>query len=207
MEGMDDYRPFYRDPIKQIYIAIFFVFVLYIYLMGRQGSAVDVAYRDGYAYVAMGASWGVGVVDVRNPGSPGEVGHYSFLGTAQGVTLAGNYLLVADGVSGMRILDISNPQAPLLVSSFSTPGNTRDIAVAGHFAYLAKGAAGLTDRRFLRSGPSSGCEKHWLTWLFQCLASFTGIHLSAAALERRGPYREINHVSLCRQRHARPAGD
>jgi hypothetical protein len=144
MRSMDDSRPFYRDPIKQIFIAIFIVIVAYMYLMGRQGSAVDVAYRDGYAYVAMGESWGVRVVDVRNPGSPEEVGHSSFLGAAQKVTLADHYLFVADGASGMRILDISNPNAPNLISTFSTPGDTRDIVVGGHYAYLAKGEAGLT---------------------------------------------------------------
>ncbi len=141
---MDESRPFYRDPIKQIFIAIFIIAILYIYLLGRQQTALDVAYRDGYAYIAMGTNGGVRIVDVLDPASPREVAHYNFLGTAKGVTLADKYLLLADGESGMRILDISNPRAPILASSFSTPGDTQDIAVSSHFAYLAKGDAGIT---------------------------------------------------------------
>jgi hypothetical protein len=141
---MDENRPFYRDPIKQIFIAVFITLILYIYLMGRQETVLDVAFQNGYAYLAMGPSGGLRVLDVRNPAEISEVGHYKFLGIAKNITLFGRYLLMADGESGMRILDVSDPMSPVLVSTFSTTGDTQDIAVAGHFAYLAKGSAGIT---------------------------------------------------------------
>ena len=141
---MDVNQPFYRDPKKQIITAIVIVMICYIYLMGRQGSALDVVSRDGYAYVAMGTYGGMRVVDVHNPGSPREVGYYDLLGNARGITLLDRYLLLADGESGMRILDVSNPEVPDLISTFRTSGDTQDIATAGRFAYLAQGDRGIT---------------------------------------------------------------
>jgi hypothetical protein len=141
---MDENQPFYRDPKKQILIAVVIVTIFYIYLMGRQGIALDVVARDDYAYVAMGASGGVRVVDVHDPSSPREVGFYDLPGNARGITLVDHYLLLADGERGMRILDVSNPEAPELISTFSTSGDTQDISTAGRFAYLAKGDEGIS---------------------------------------------------------------
>ncbi|MDH5751835.1 MAG: hypothetical protein OEZ59_05395, partial [Deltaproteobacteria bacterium] len=62
---------------------------------------------------------------------------------AYGVTVSGNYAVVADSSSGLKIFNISNPADPRKVGEYDTPGSAYDVAVSGKFAYIADEAAGL----------------------------------------------------------------
>jgi hypothetical protein len=93
---------------------------------------VDVAVKNGYAYVANQTPSGsvtnpgtVTVVDVRNPSSPQIVGTVvsSQLNGAYRIRVRGNFAYVAaNSVSATDVVDISDPANPRLAASFaSTP--------------------------------------------------------------------------------------
>ncbi len=66
------------------------------------GSAEGVAVFNGTAYVATGYS-GLRLVNVGNPASPTEIGHYNTPGEAL-YTAVGQYIYVADGHGGVVVL-------------------------------------------------------------------------------------------------------
>ena len=70
-------------------------------------------------------------------------GSYNTSGTAYDVYISGNYVYVADGVSGLQVIDISNPGVPSLRGSYNTPGTAYDVHVSGNYAYVADGSLGL----------------------------------------------------------------
>jgi len=110
------------------------------------GHAYDVAFSDGYAYVAQ-ESWaegfGLRVIDVSDPTAPVQVALVETPGEALGVAVSDGYAYVADGGSGLRVFDVSAPSAPIEVGSYDTPGTAWDVAVAGAYAYVADEEAGL----------------------------------------------------------------
>jgi hypothetical protein len=108
-----------------------------------------------HAYVADGDG-GLRVMDVSNPTSPSEVGHYDTLGYARGVALAGNYAYIADGGGGLRVVDVSNPASPSEVGHYDTPGYAHSLAVSNTYAYIAAGYSGL--RIMDVSNPTSPSE-------------------------------------------------
>jgi hypothetical protein len=108
--------------------------------------AHDLAFSDGYAYVAersyAGGS-GLRVIDVSDPTAPVQVALVETPGEALGVAVSDGYAYVADGGSGLRVFDVSAPSAPIEVGSYDTPGTAWDVAVAGAYAYVADEEAGL----------------------------------------------------------------
>ena len=64
-------------------------------------------------------------------------------GTANDVTISGNYAYVADQASGLQIIDISNPAAPTLAGTVDTTGNAVGVAISGNHAYVADGNNGV----------------------------------------------------------------
>lgn len=141
--SMDESRPFFRDPKKQVVIVILIVAVVYLFLLGHQGIARDVLVDGDYAYVAVGQYGGVRMLDVYNPILPREVGSYETVGTAKALAKVGQFLFIADGERGMEVLDVTDPSRPVFISSFNTAGDTQDVAIAGTYAYLACGEGGL----------------------------------------------------------------
>ena len=107
-----------------------------------QWSASDVALAGDYAYLAC-SNAGLLIIDVSNPQSPYEVGHYNTPGPAYGVAVVGSYAYVADQDSGLRIIDVSNPQSPFEAGYCDTPGWALGVAVAGSYAYVADFGLGL----------------------------------------------------------------
>ncbi len=65
--------------------------------------AADIAIAGKYAFLAGGLD-GVRVLDITDPVHPVEVAHYDTPGDAQGVTVAGDYVYVADRNGGLLIL-------------------------------------------------------------------------------------------------------
>jgi hypothetical protein len=58
-------------------------------------------------------------------------------GEAFGVTVAGEYAYVADGLSGLHVIDINNPTSPVHVGNYDTPDVARAVAIAGNYACVA----------------------------------------------------------------------
>lgn len=59
------------------------------------------------------------------------------------LSLAGNYLYVADSSYGTKIIDITNPRIPVGLSTISSDSTTLGVYVSGNYLYSADFAAGL----------------------------------------------------------------
>lgn len=94
--------------------------------------------KDGaYAYVAADTA-GVHIFDAGIPAQPLRIGNIQTLGPALDVAVAGQYLYVVEGKSGLEVFDIINRSAPTRVAHcVSCPAVA--IAVSGDRAYLAGG--------------------------------------------------------------------
>jgi hypothetical protein len=142
--GMYERRSIFRDPKKQILLAVLLAVVVFIFLLGWQGVASQVFISDGHAYLAVGRFGGVRILDIQDPINPVELGYYNTPGTAHRVWVVGNHLYVADGRSGLRILEVSDPGMPVVIGVLTVQGaDIQDVAVSGSYAYLAMGEAGL----------------------------------------------------------------
>lgn len=108
------------------------------------GTAHDVAFANGRAYVADGSE-GLRIIDVSNPAAPVELGSLDTPApsNAFGVDVAGTHAFLADGFGGLRIIDVSVPAAPVLRASAPVTSFARDVAVVGNLAYVADLFAGL----------------------------------------------------------------
>lgn len=62
---------------------------------------------------------------------------------AQGLALWGRYLLVADGMGGLKVVDLQKPGTPRIVGHHKTKGFARRVAVWGRHVYVAEGSAGF----------------------------------------------------------------
>ena len=115
-------------------------------LSNNLSSAVDVAVTpeilgQRYAYIAHGD---IRLIDVYNPTAPLNIRDVGTPGTANGVTVNGSYLYVADGTAGLAVFDITLPLWPEIAGTGETPGTAQDVVVVGTVAYIADGEAGLT---------------------------------------------------------------
>ena len=100
----------------------------------------DVAIRGNYAFLADGNDGGLRVINISVPDNPIiEPVFVDTPGTAQKITLSGNYAYIADHTGGLRIIDISTPSNPAEVGSFELGNNeyALDVDIQGNYAYLA----------------------------------------------------------------------
>lgn len=141
---MDEYEDLRGSSKRQIFLVVLIVTILYILLLGQQGTARDVVLDAGLAYIATGSQGGLRIADVRDPAQPREIGFYDTPGSARKIALVGYHAFIADGKAGMRILDVSDPTAPVALGSILVPGETVDVAVAGNYAYLASESGGIS---------------------------------------------------------------
>lgn len=87
-------------------------------------------------------------IDVSNSAtidSPIVVGSWPTPGTAKDIYYSGDYVYIADSLSGLQIVDISDPASPTLTGnySYSETDAAMGVFVDGNTAYLAYGKAGL----------------------------------------------------------------
>jgi hypothetical protein len=75
--------------------------------------------------------------------SPRALSSINIPGFPNGVAVAGNYVYVAAGATGLQVVDVTNLQAPFLAGATDTPGNANDVRVVGNYAYVADGVTGL----------------------------------------------------------------
>ena len=116
-------------------------------LVGRWPYGLAYAVAEGLVNGAPHAFLGSGgvvlVLDVTDPSAPSAVGELITPGDVWGLTLTGNFLLVADWDSGLRIIDISDPSAPVEVGFLDTPGRAYNVVVSGDLALVAAYSEGL----------------------------------------------------------------
>ncbi len=93
------------------------------------------------AYVADLA--GLKIVDVSDSEEPTIVGAWDSPYRSQGVTVAGSFAYLSDGLEGLYVIDVSDPTNPVDVAHLEVPGQSYDVAVLGTYAYVAAGTAGL----------------------------------------------------------------
>ena len=96
-----------------------------------------------YAYVAnggygSGSGLGLQIVDISNPTSPIFISSYNTPGNAyaEGVSVVGNYVYLAEWGGGLRIIDVSNPANPILKGYNSSGDYARNVTLVGNYAYL-----------------------------------------------------------------------
>jgi hypothetical protein len=71
-----------------------------------------------------------------------KVGHWGS-GNYYDVAVAGNYVYVAAGTTGLEIFDISDPANPVMVGRCDTLGEAKGVALSGNYAYVADYYDGL----------------------------------------------------------------
>ncbi|MDK9701378.1 MAG: hypothetical protein OEM52_14670, partial [bacterium] len=82
------------------------------------------------------------------------IGHVSFdWGSANSVTVSGDYAYVTSGRNGFWIVDVSDSIRPVEIGGADTPGYACGVAVAGDYAFIADSSYGI--RIFNISIPSS----------------------------------------------------
>jgi hypothetical protein len=99
-----------------------------------------IAVSGKYAYVAKGSD-GFRVYDVSDSANPVDVGHTNYLGSASGLTVAGNFALLTAS-SFLYMYDVSNPAKLAVVGSATAPG-WGVVTVSGDYVYVANGYDGL----------------------------------------------------------------
>ena len=101
-----------------------------------RGPTVDVAVSENAVYTAHG-DMGISL------DGPERRDWLDTPGSALGVTLYGQYVMVADGHKGLRIIDTAEPSGLEEVGFLDTPGQAQRIVVADDHAYVADGDGGL----------------------------------------------------------------
>ncbi len=94
----------------------------------------------GTAFVVI-ENAGVALVDVRNPALP-AVRSFAAAGDARDVALAGELLLIANGLGGLRIVDVADRAAPKLVADLVSV-EAQGLSVLWPRVLIADGAGGL----------------------------------------------------------------
>jgi hypothetical protein len=119
---------------------------------GMWHSAYAVEVVDNLAYVAArlttahGRPWapGLRVVDVSDPGSPVEIGAFTWPRGADqrllwDVEVVCDLAYVASSwpSNGLRVIDVSDPASPVQIGGFNTADGTFDVEMVGALAYVA----------------------------------------------------------------------
>lgn len=97
---------------------------------------------SGKLYACCGEG-GLVILDVTNPAETQILGAIDTLGYTEGVTLDGNYVVLADGPLGVQIADITDPANPALVSSAYSLAYVYAVALQDGVVYAAGGGSGL----------------------------------------------------------------
>jgi hypothetical protein len=114
-----------------------------IELVGQIGGRPSaVAVQRNYAYLGVGPR--LMVLDVSGPDNPTLVGQTAVLPNfVQDIYVAGDYVYVALGDSGLRVIDVSDPATPVEAGAYDTPGTASGVHVADDYVYVAAGLSGL----------------------------------------------------------------
>jgi len=90
-------------------------------------------------YVFIGDWMGLRIIDISNPTSPKDIGHFWPETIIEDVDVAGHYAFLANSSDGLLIVDISDPTSPFEVGYYdyeTTGGWAEEVRVIGNYAYL-----------------------------------------------------------------------
>jgi hypothetical protein len=105
------------------------------------GRVQETALGDAYAYCA--DQYGLWILDVSDPQTPGSVSHWGSPGLSSDVVWYQNFVYVCDGDQGLAVVDVSNAAQPSYVGQVSDiAGAVRALSYGGHL-YVAQGSEGL----------------------------------------------------------------
>ncbi len=94
-------------------------------------------YKDGYLLIdTYDGGGGLNIMDVRDPGSPKLVGHYSFDDHGGALILLGN-TLISSHENYNEVLDVSDPTHPVSVNKITGGPYIGSAAVSGNYAYVS----------------------------------------------------------------------
>lgn len=112
----------------------------------RRGNAEDIVVDDRYAYLASSGQ-GLRVIDLTDPQAPEAVAEYDTEGQASGVSLAGDFIYLADGTNGFRVLFLTEGERGTIEvherASIPTQGSATDCEIVDQLLFLADGPGGL----------------------------------------------------------------
>jgi hypothetical protein len=83
------------------------------------------------------------ILNVSDPSSPSEIGHYATEGEAQAVYLVDSLAYVADSDSGLRVLNLSDPISPFEIGCYPLDCFIGGLQVVDTVAYATVSADGL----------------------------------------------------------------
>ncbi len=101
----------------------------------------DVEVAGNYAYCS--GIRGVDVLDITDLQAPALLGTVNTPGSARGMFLGGEYLLVADGEAGLQVIDISNPGSLFIKGSYDTTDWSFGVCAYQQRAYVCDDTGGL----------------------------------------------------------------
>lgn len=120
-------------------------------------AAVAVAAAGDFAYLAAGRD-GFLILNVRDPEEITQAGYLDTLdcrgkpvrcvGSAHGLAISGNLVILANAEAGVRVAYISDPAHPRVIGPFPTADYASAVAVSGSIAYVADRAGGLRILQF-----------------------------------------------------------
>lgn len=106
--------------------------------LGLLTDAPQLDVSGNFVFLASQAQ-GLLIYDASNLAIPPVlVGQINNKGSANWVTVSGEFAYVANGPDGLRIDSITNPASPVNIGHALTGGNTYGVAVAGQYAFVAQ---------------------------------------------------------------------
>ena len=107
------------------------------------GYAKALSLNYPYLYTANGPGYGFSILHVGNPTKPREIVNYPTSGSGEDVLFyPPNYLLLADGSSGIRIFDVSDTNNIVLITTLPSYGFSQSLKVNGNKLLVAEGWSG-----------------------------------------------------------------
>jgi len=75
--------------------------------------------------------------------TPQEIGGFFDGGEANGISVSGSIVYIADGNDGLEIINITDPTNPIQIGQFDDGGYARDVFISGSLAFVADDTDGL----------------------------------------------------------------
>jgi len=111
------------------------------------GNPFAIKLNGPYLYIAC-ESGGMRIIDISNPSTPLEIGHYSPSNPVKDLDISGNYAYLALQNGGIDVVDITNPATPQFFNnynSFDNPNTVNRIAIFGQNAYVGNKILNITN--------------------------------------------------------------
>jgi hypothetical protein len=112
-------------------------------ITGLDAKKIVVPENGSYAFIAVGTTGGFRIVDITNPGNYSINYSYQTGGSAQDISVVGNYAYIANGANGLEIVDVSNISNPQYLSSLPITGFLKRIVIANQHAFVIDALFGL----------------------------------------------------------------